>query len=106
MVDIGFGPEKGSVILSRGSGLVWNYQWDPGPDDPPEFPAGSQLDLLIGSDLFPFVIIGDMATVTVQPTDADAVADRTGCVLRFTEAEEPPTNLAVLQVKRVDPRNF
>ncbi|WP_182359582.1 LtfC-like domain-containing protein [Tomitella gaofuii] len=105
MINIGIGPDSGIVHLSKGAGLSWVFRWEQEqPTDPTEFPAGATLELIIGAATFPFLIDGDTATISIEPTVTDAIENNTGGILRFTESGELPENLGILKVKRHDPQ--
>ncbi len=106
MADLGVTPEKGALILATGGDFVWTYRWTPGPEDPPEFPVGAELDLLVGESIFPFTVDADTATIKIESETADAIPDRTPFRLRFTEPTTPTTETILVygQVKRIEPR--
>ncbi|WP_433662434.1 DUF7264 domain-containing protein [Nocardia sp. CA-128927] len=98
--EIGLGAPKLVVHLKNHSGLIWQFRWQTG-----NFPAGSELYLLVGSETAParwaFTIQEDLATLTVRENIATPIPDRTPVYLMFkaNPAAEPDA-LAVGAVKR------
>lgn len=106
MADLGVEPVKGTLYLATGGDFVWNYRLEEN-GEPTEFPAGAALDLLIGSDLYPFSISGDTASIKIESEDADQIEDRTGFRLRLSEPTAPESTETILvygAVKRIEPR--
>lgn len=106
MADLGVEPVKGTMYLATGGDFVWNYRLEENGQSK-EFPAGAALDLLIGSDLYPFSISGDTASIKIESEDADEIEDRTGFRLRLSEPTAPESTETILvygSVKRIEPR--
>ena len=106
MADLGVEPVKGTMFLATGGDFVWNYRYEK-DGAPTEFPSGAALDLIIGSDLYPFTISGDTASIKIESEDADDIPDRTGFRLRLSEPTSPESTETILvygSVKRIEPR--
>ncbi len=98
--QIGLPPPVGAMNLKKFSGLEWQFRWYGG-----EFPAGSQLYLLVGDDDTPqrwdFTISGDMATIAVKPEVTATIPDRTAFYLMFkANAAALPVQLEMGKVKQ------
>lgn len=99
---IGLEPTKTTLILATGGDFVYSFRWEGG-----DFPAGSGLTLIIATTSYPFTIMGDTASVKIESTAADVIADRAGFRLIYTDTATTPSTETVLaygQVKRVGPR--
>src|SRR5699024_121373 len=106
MADLGVEPVKGTMYLATGGDFVWNYRYEEN-GEAKGFRAGAALDLLIGSDLYPFAISGDTASIKIESEDADDIEDRTGFRLRLSEPTSPESTETILvygSVKRIEPR--
>lgn len=107
MTTLGIRATAGELIVQTGGDFVWSYTWTVNKV-PTDFPEGSKLDLLIGLERHPFVIVGPTATVKIESEESDTLEDGTPFRLRFTEPGTPTTETILVHgtVQRDDPEGL
>ncbi|AZS11976.1 hypothetical protein SEA_ZETZY_3 [Mycobacterium phage Zetzy] len=85
MADIGTRLDSDSLVLWRGRDFKWTFENLDASGEPVNFPAGRLYFELQTSPTteWEFDIVGSTATIKVESTDADDIADRTKWQLVF-----------------------
>ncbi|AAN01759.1 hypothetical protein SEA_SOYO_3 [Mycobacterium phage SoYo] len=85
MADIGTRLDSDSLVLWRGRDFKWTFENLDASGEPVNFPAGTLYFELQTSPKteWEFDIVGAVATIKVESTDADAIPDRTKWQLVF-----------------------